>query len=277
MRCLHGAMKIWDQILSEIEENPQIEIIRTPEDVPEKPDGKLRFVLTLEGGLPLEGQLAHLRNFYRMGMRLLQPTHNLRNELADGGFEEGTHGGLSRFGVQVVEECNRLGIVVDLAHLSEAGFWQTLEASKKPVIVSHGNAKAVCPHRRNLTDEQLRAIADQKGIVGLLYLPNYLHDGPPTVEGLLKMAQYMLDKVGPDCVAVGHLGLDKDIVNCFQPITAGVYAGYRKMLNQYTGGGVDDEEQYGALIDGLLKMGLSDREVRAVLGGNWARVLKANL
>jgi len=277
MRYLHGAMRILDQVVGEIEENPQIEIIRTPGDVPTKPDGKLHFLLTLEGGLPLECQLSHLRNFYRLGIRLLQPTHNVRNDLADGGAEEHTGGKLSRFGMQVIEECNRLGIIVDLAHISEAGFWHVLELAKKPVIVSHGNAKKICGHKRNLTDEQLKAIAEQKGLVGMLFLPNYINEGPPTVEGLLRMAEYMLEKLGPECLAIGHLGLDKDIVDCFQRVTCGAYAGYRKVLNQYNDGGVVDEYMYGALIEGLVKMGVSDDDIAAILGGNWARVIKANL
>lgn len=272
MRYLHGAMKILDQVLLESERNPEVKIIRTKDDIPNKSDGGLNLLLTLEGGLPLEGELSLLRQFYRLGIRLLQPTHNLRNELADGGNEEGTGGRLSRFGVEVVKECNKLGIVIDLAHLTEPGFWHVLEISEKPVIVSHADSKAVHYHRRNLTDEQIKAIAKQGGTVGLLYYPNYLKDGAPTIEALLKHAEHVLELVGSKHLSVGHLGLDKELVDTFATITAGPYANYHKATQKYNGG-VNEKLQYGLFIEGLLKMGLDDGSIRDILGGNYMRVL----
>jgi len=127
-------------------------------------EGKIAILLTMEGGRPLEGKpnfeiLVGLRTFYRQGLRVLQLVDNGRNQIADGKGEARTRGGLTNFGISVVEEMNHLGMLIDVAHLAEPGFWDVIETSKDPVIDSHSNAKPVYDHPRNLTDEQIKAIA----------------------------------------------------------------------------------------------------------------------
>ena len=129
-------------------------------------DGKLGVVLAIENSDAVEGSLNVLRMLFKLGVRSIGLTHNPRSLAADGVGESRTGGGLTTFGVQLIEEMNRLGIIVDLAHISEKGFWDALEVSRKPVIVSHGNCKALCNHRRNLTDEQIRGLASKGGVIG---------------------------------------------------------------------------------------------------------------
>ena len=110
----------------------------------------------MEGASPLCGDLKMLEVFYRQGLRAIGLTWNHRNELADGLGVESNYG-LTTFGREVIQRMNELGMVVDLAHINEAGFWESMELSKDPVVVSHANAKALCGHRRNMSDAQLDA------------------------------------------------------------------------------------------------------------------------
>ena len=140
--------------------------------------GQIGVLLSIEDGAALEGSLSALRAFYRLGVRAMGLTWNGRNELGEGvGAAKGAGGGLTAFGRDVVREMNRLGMIVDVSHLSEAGFWDVLEISDAPVIASHSNAKAVCDHRRNLTDRQIKALADAGGVMGINFCPPFLADG----------------------------------------------------------------------------------------------------
>ena len=138
-----------------------------------KAEGRLAGIIGLEGAEALQGDLGVLRILHRLGLRNLGLTWSLRNEAADGVYEERTGGGLTEFGVQVVKECNRLGIMVDIAHLAPAGVRDVLALSEAPVVDSHANARAVCDHRRNLTDQQLEALAAKGGVVGVVFVPDF--------------------------------------------------------------------------------------------------------
>lgn len=223
---------------------------------------QIGLVLGIEGGEALEGDLVLLRTFHRLGVRLLTLTHNVRNELADGILEEGTGGGLSRFGRAVVEEMNRLGMVIDVSHLSPAGFWQVLEASSAPVIASHSNAKALCRHPRNLADDQLLALAAKGGVVGVNFVPLFLKDDPgggqPTagLEDVLDHLDYLVDLIGPAHVAIGS---DFDGSGGTSPA------------------GLEDVSRMPALTEGLLRRGHPEEVIRGILGENLLRVLEAVL
>lgn len=124
-------------------------------------------LLAIEGGEALGGSVEILRCFYRLGVRSVGLTWNGRNELADGQLETGTGGGLTRAGVKIVAEMERLGMLIDVSHLSDPGFWHLLEVTTAPVIASHSNARSQCNHLRNLTDEQIRALARRGGFIGI--------------------------------------------------------------------------------------------------------------
>ncbi len=130
--------------------------------------------MTVEGGEPLEGEIRILRVLYRLGVRGLGLTWNNRNELADGVGEDRTGGGLTSLGRQVVQEMNRLGMFVDVSHLSEPGFWNVMELCTAPVIASHSNCSAVWNHPRNLTDRQIKAIAEHGGVIGVNLVPDFV-------------------------------------------------------------------------------------------------------
>lgn len=169
----------------------------------EKGQSKRGAILTLEGADALQGNIVYLRTLYRLGVRALGFTWNHRNEAADG-VEEPNPGGLSLFGRQVLKEANRLGIVLDVSHLAEKGFWDVIEYTQAPIMASHSNCKSVYPHQRNLNDEQLQAIFKNGGVVGLTFVPQFITNAKNVmITDLLNHLEHVLSLGGEDHVAFG--------------------------------------------------------------------------
>ncbi|MGE5553068.1 MAG: dipeptidase [Betaproteobacteria bacterium] len=257
-----ATLDMIDLLYREVEDHPELRLVtdvagleRLAED---RRNGgqEVGVVLAIEGAQALEGDLALLRVFYRLGVRLVTLTHNYRNELADGAYEE-SPGGLTSFGRQVVEEMNRLGMVIDVSHLAPPGFWEVLERSSAPVIASHSNARALCNHRRNLTDEQAKALAAKGGTIGVTFCPLFLreapddqHPVPTSLSDVLDQIDYLVDLAGPEHVA---LGSDFDGID-------------------WVPAGLDDVSRLPALTRGLLERGHSEATIRGILGENLQRV-----
>ena len=205
---MRQTMKYIDFYYAQLEKNQAaIAHVNTYRDILENQShGRCSALLSLEGGEALEGELSALHIYHRLGVRAMTLTWNHRNALADGAAENATGGGLTKFGRQVVGEMERIGMLVDVSHLSDAGFWDVAKCAKKPFIASHSNARAICPVQRNLTDEQLRAIAAAGGVVGLNFYPKFLaRDENAAIEDILHHAAHMLDVMGED-----HIGFGSD-------------------------------------------------------------------
>ena len=216
-------------------------------------DPSLGFVLSLEDAAPCMGSIRHLEALYATGIRMIGLTWNGRNEIADGVGVGQRPGGLTDLGRDLVRHMVELGIVVDLAHVSEPCFWDAVELVDKPLAVSHANAKVICEHRRNLTDDQIRAIAKSGGVIGITFVPAFLGGEAPDVETVVRHIDYVADVGGIDVVG---LGSDFD--------------GIAK-----TPLGLEDIGQLPALTAALLKRGFSEPDVLKILGGNWLRVFRA--
>lgn len=214
--------------------------------------GRIAAILSVEGGEALEGELGTLRILYRLGVRSLTLTWSQRNDLGDGVNESRTGGGLTTFGLEVVAEMNSLGMIVDVSHLSERGFWDVVEASRAPFIASHSNAYAVCPHRRNLNDDQLRALAKLNGVVGLTFVPAFIDPARPTLDRLLDHADYIAGLIGPD-----HLGLGSDFDGIDTPPA-----------------GLEDVGRMPGITAGLAGRGWKEADIRKVLGENYLRLFR---
>lgn len=216
-------------------------------------EGKVAAILGLEGAEPLSDSLALLRSFYRLGVRVLGLTWNFRNEVADGVMQGANALGLSPFGLQVVEECNRLGVLIDVSHLAPAGLEDVLRVSRQPVIASHSNARALCDHPRNLTDAQIEAIAARGGLVGVTFVDSFLHKpaAEATIEHVLDHVDHLLRVAGPQQVMVGS---DFDGADMPQ--------------------GLEDATHYPALAAGMAARGHSEAVIRGVLGLNFLRVFE---
>ena len=163
--------------------------------------GKIAAFLSIEGGEALAGSLGVLRMLYKVGVRSLTLTWNGRNELGDGVGASGK--GLTAFGRAVVREMNDLGMLVDVSHLSERGFWDAMKVSTQPLIASHANCRALCDHPRNLTDAQIRAVAGQGGVIGVTFVPDFLGGETPSVDNVLDHIDHMIAVGGEDCVGLG--------------------------------------------------------------------------
>ncbi len=148
----------------------QIEQATTADDVRRITDaGKLAGILCVEGGHSIDDDLGILRMYHHLGTRYMTLTWNNTNNWADGVLGEPRHGGLNHFGKEVVREMNRLGMLVDISHVAPATFWDAIATTTKPVIASHSSAKAICAAPRNLDDDQIKAVANNGGVIGVNY------------------------------------------------------------------------------------------------------------
>ena len=236
--------------------NQAVQAVSAGDIVEAKQAGKVALILSMEGAEGLQGDLGVLRSCYRLGLRALGLTWNRRNEAADGIGELRAGGGLTNFGVELVKECNRLGLVIDLAHLAPQGVRDVLELSEAPVIATHANCRALWDHPRNLTDRQLEGIARSGGVVGVVPAPPFLGTDPNRSElpVLLDHIEHMVSVMGEDGVG---LGLDFDGV------------GDKRVA------GIEDVAKLPNLTQGLVDRGYRAETIRKILGGNWLRVFTA--
>lgn len=165
--------------------------------------GRIATVLTIEGGEATEGSLAVLRTLHALGVRAMTLTWNECNELSGAAMQKNRRG-LTTLGREIVAEMNRVGIAVDLAHLSDAGIEDVLSISTKPVFASHSNARSVFDTPRSLTDEQIRAIARQGGVIGVNFYNKQLTARPVAlIEDIVKQVLHIVKIGGADCCAIG--------------------------------------------------------------------------
>ena len=160
-------------------------------------------------------------------------------------------GGLTNFGKEVVREMNRLGMLIDVSHLNEAGFWDVLSLSTKPLVASHSCCRSLCNHPRNLTNSQLKALQENGGVIGINFYPNFLGSGELTIENVIEHIEYAAEIAGID-----HVGLGSD------------FDGIDTVPK-----GLENAAKLPTLTELLLKRGWKDSELIKVLGGNFIRVL----
>lgn len=189
--------------------------VRTAEDAGNVLKHKAATLLAIEEGGAIDGSLEALRCLYELGVRAMTLTWSNRNDIADGINEEATGSGLTLFGKQVVAEMNRLGMLVDVSHISTAGFWSVIETSTKPIIATHSNAKSLCAHPRNLNDEQIKALAQNGGLAGITFAGQFLEEDwrNACIESVHKHIDYMLNLIGND----DHIGFGSDFDGISHP------------------------------------------------------------
>jgi membrane dipeptidase len=210
------------------------------------------ILLAVEHADGTEGSLGVLRALYELGVRSIGLTHHISSAAADGCMEARDGVGLTHYGVALVREMNRLGMLVDLAHISPGGFFHALEVSTKPVAFTHGNCRALCDHPRNLTDEQLRALASADGIIGMSYVPFFVDSESPSIERLLDHVDHAVGVAGVDTVGLG---------------------------SDFDGGGtvLHDATVVPQITRGLVERGYGEADIRKILGENMMRVLRATI
>lgn len=165
--------------------------------------GKRAAYLSIEGSRALGGKLERVKEFYDKGVRMMTLTWNGRTNVADGCMVE-QPSGLTSFGREVVKKMNEVGMIVDVSHLAEEGFWDVVRMSEKPFVATHSNSKSVCNHPRNLTDEQFKVIVERKGLVGMNFYPLFINGTyEAEIEELLAHMDHFLELGGEDIIAMG--------------------------------------------------------------------------
>lgn len=172
------ALEMISAVYDVADANPDVAAVTfTPEEAAQnRKEGIISLFMGMENGSPIQESLPLLRTFYRLGVSYLTLTHNGDNAIADSAAEGKRWGGLSPFGRQVVAEMNALGMMIDLSHTSDQTFWDCIKLSEAPVVATHSCCRALCSHRRNLTDEMLQALGEKNGYVGINYNPGFLTD-----------------------------------------------------------------------------------------------------
>jgi membrane dipeptidase len=215
--------------------------------------GKIAALAGIEGGHALEGAIENVGRFAARGVRSIGLVHFSANAIASPAYGVGARPdqGLTEFGRQVIAEMNRLGVIVDLAHINRAGFFDALEASADPVLVTHTGVSGVHEHWRNVDDEQLRAVARRGGAAGIIFAPRYL--GGRSIEAVVDHIAHVIDVAGEDVPALGS-DFDGFVI---PPV------------------GLEDASMLPALTSALAARGMGRRVLEKVLGGNALRVLDA--
>lgn len=247
-----------NRLLTEIEKMvaacPAAAIARTPADLYRlKQAGKKAVMMGVENGYAFTNRLDTIAEFRRRGVVYTTLCHNGDNQLCDAASKsQGTHGGLSLLGRQAIEEMNRVGMMIDLSHAGEATFYQALELSSQPVVCSHSSARALCDHPRNLTDDQLRALAARGGVAQVTLYNGFLRtDGAATIDDAVRHLLHMVEVAGIDHVGIGtDFDGDGGVPGC---------ASAAELLN---------------FTRALMAEGFDMESLRKVWGGNFLRVMQ---
>jgi membrane dipeptidase len=292
------ARELIDAMVGAIRTNSdRVELARTGADVERIVEaGKIAMPLSIEGGHAIENSLETLREFHSLGVSSMTLTHNVTHDWADSGADEARWGGLNDLGRQVVREMNRLGMVVDISHVSDSTFFDVLEVSEDPVIASHSGVRALNPHRRNVSDDMLRALGDNGGVIAIVFVLNYLtpeyrdamselrsvgapwYRRLPAVQDLdLRIAMDHLD-AARDWPMENLPTLDDVLDHIDHAVaTAGVdHVGLGADMYPRTPSpvGIRGAQDYPNITSGLKRRGYSDEDVRKIMGGNLLRVWK---
>ena len=281
-----GSIRVMDMLLLEAEESSDdLAICLNSQDIDDTlAAGKIAVLMTLEGARPLTGKLnmdslAVLRSFYRQGLRQLQLVDMGRNRLGDGHREVRTGSRLTRFGLDVVKECNRLGMIIDVAHLNDPGFWDVIETSEDPIVDSHSCARALSDHGHNLSDERIKAMAENGGVIGLSFMRQFVSNKveKPTVDDLVRHIDYIAELVGIDHVGLGPDHWEGEVWTDrgWDP-APGYMEGFHIGMPEGTAfvEGLGDITMFPVVTEVLLKRGYSDEDTMKVLGGNFLRVYR---
>ena len=254
---VNGPKEYADLIFNKIEnivsENSQyLAFARTPGQLWEnKHRGQKSIMLGIENGLALEGDIANIKHFADRGVVYITLCHNGDNDICDSARGNNTHNGVSEFGAKVIAEMNRLGVMVDLSHAHEKSFWDALDISATPIVCSHSSCRALCDHPRNLTDSQMKALADKGGVCQITIYHGFLRsDGEATVMDVLAHLDHAVKVMGIDHVGIGT-DFDGD-------------GGVRGMASS---------ADFVNFTRMLMAKRYSEQDIQAILGGNFLRVM----
>lgn len=260
---------IFDKIEDICNSQPdRISVARTPADVyRDKREGRHSILLGIENGLALEHDIRNIQHFKQRGVTYITLCHNGDNDICDSARGCNTHGGVSKFGRQVIQEMNRHGIMIDLSHANESSFYQALELSETPIVCSHSNCRSLCDHPRNLTDDQMRALAAHGGVMqltmyhGFLRLPEktpakkvgIVGSPVPSDASITDFLQHLDHAIA--VMGIDHVGIGTDFDG-----DGGI-------------NGLSDASELINITEHLLRRRFSTDDIAKIWGRNWLRVM----
>jgi membrane dipeptidase len=258
------------------EDSQELAIATSAEDFMERQAaGKVVFALGIEGSRPFEGSLENVQRLYEMGLRFATLTWSVDTEVGTGaGTKQQT--GLTDFGRELVRKLAEMGMVCDVSHASPATFWDAIRMEPGNIIASHSNAAALCEHPRNLTDDQIRAIADQDGVISVCFFPDFLQGDPPGAEDVIDQVAYVGELVGLEHVGLGFdyfdfLPAEEARARLRKAATSPEFIPYPNYAK-----GLEGIEKLPHITEVMVGRGFSPDDIRGVLGGNlihtWSRI-----
>ncbi len=243
-------------------------LVKTKEDLNKAVnENKIGIIISFEGLEPIGSDIGLLRTFYELGVRAAGLVWSRRNYVADGcsfhAVEEGQRGGLTSFGVKVVKRMEEMNMLIDVSHLNDEGFSDTVKYTDKPFIASHSNSRTIYNSMRNLTDEQIKAIADRNGVIGINSYRNIagVSGDINPISKLAEHIEYIVNLVGAN-----HVGYGFDLCN-------GYYNSELKFkFEPYNTDSLSSHAEAVLLTEELLRRGISKEDLRLIIGGNFFRV-----
>lgn len=294
------ALKILDGIHQSVEASPELAAIATtPDDAYRlEKEGKRAIYIGVENGYTIGHDLSMVQRFYDQGARYITLCHTSNNDICDSSNDKkgSDYNGLSPFGSEVVKEMNRIGMMIDVSHISDSSFYDVIKQSKAPVIASHSCARAVCNNPRNLTDEQLKALARNGGVVQLCILSDYVKKPEPnpardSAMAVLNKKYNDFEGLTPEQEQAGwneyrqisrkfpnKLATVKDAVDHIDHIVKVIGVDHVGIGTDFDGGGAlsdcYDVSQMGNITLELVRRGYSEEDIRKIWGGNFMRVFR---
>ena len=247
-----------------------------------KREGKTGIIFGWQNTSPIENDLDRLALFHKLGVRIMQVTYHERNLLGDGCMER-QDGGLTNFGIDAVQEMNRLGILLDLSHVGIATTQESIEVSEKPVAITHANAKSYFDHRRNKTDLAIKTMAEKGGVIGATCIRGFLRNTlTAQLNDYLDAIDHLVEMVGVDHVALGTDHTQDQPEEFWKFIGGQQGTKYPSTFTPDNGAPLPWYDQYPDALktpdqlpimsESLLNRGYSDEDVVKILGGNWLRL-----
>ena len=296
------TLELIDRLLLEVEQNSdRIELATSVADIRRiAAEGRIAALMGIEGGHSIENRLGHLRNYYRLGVRYMTLTWNNTNDWADSSGDAPRWSGLNDFGLTVVAEMNRLGMMIDVSHVSDDTFWDVIRSSRSPVIASHSAARALVDSDRNMSDEMIAALAEAGGVIQVTFYSKHLQatfasryeravdEAAATFNRLGE--QYIHDPIGLD---IAQWSLEKEIEKSIPPLPLSVVVDHIDHIVDLAGidhvglgsdfdgmgsapVGLEHVGMMPAITEELVRRGYDEASIRKILGENLLRVMADN-
>ena len=294
------AFELISGVYDAVEQNPdKVAFATTPAQAKRnKKNGLISIFLGMENGSPIQKDLSLLRMFYRLGVRYLTLTHAGNNEICDScATKEKRWGGVSPFGKEVIEECNRLGILIDVSHISDDAFWDVLQYSKVPVVATHSCCRALASHPRNMSDEMIMALAEKGGVIQINFYPAFL-DNDYAASDIWDLEDIFDEADKAWRKDKSNIELQKQLEKSVIEMNSVKKPSYKRVVDHIdhvvklvgvkhvglgsdfdgintTPKGLEDISKIQRIIIELRMRGYKEHEIKAIAGGNFFRVMDA--